>query len=184
MIRLSVTLLAALYAGFVIWGEPAETQVAEASVDAPIVTAAASPDFEQPVILGSDTQGDAIVTRAAVTETVVPDAASIAASAPAPQTSFNEPRLIGEPVVVSLVQPERPAEVTAAATAADEDLLRVTGSRVNMRSGPSTSNAVVGSLGRGDLAEALGTETNGWIEIRDVATGQSGFMAARFLEPS
>jgi SH3-like domain-containing protein len=92
------------------------------------------------------------------------------------------PRLVGEPALVSLVSPAVPA--AAAERDAGSDLLRVTGSRVNMRSGPGTANAVVDSLPRGTLAEPIGTPIDGWQEIRDVESGLVGFMSARFLEPS
>ncbi|GIT90241.1 peptide-binding protein [Jannaschia pagri] len=178
MLRLTFTLGAALYAGFVIWGEP-ETHADERGLqEEPVIVAATDgADFDRPTILGLTPSAPA-VTRAAATVSPVPDPAAIAASAPLP--SAVTPRLIGEPVVVSLVQPASPT----ASREADRDLLRVTGSRVNMRSGPSTSNRVVSSLVQGTLAEPIGEEVNGWLEIREVETGLTGFMAARFLDPA
>lgn len=38
------------------------------------------------------------------------------------------------------------------------------------------------SLSLGSVTEALGPEKNGWIEIRDLNTGLSGYMSAQFLE--
>ncbi|PWJ20958.1 SH3 domain-containing protein [Jannaschia seohaensis] len=178
MLKLTVTLALALYAGFVIWGQPTDATT-EREALAPVIASVVPTErseFTEPTILGAEPE-------AQVTRTIVeaPDPAAIAASTPVP--SVSEPRLIGEPVVVSLVSPaSRPSE--EAAPEAPTNLLRVTGSRVNMRSGPSTSNGVVDSLPQGTLAEPLGEPIDGWQEIRDVETGRTGFMADRFLEPS
>ncbi|WP_371156835.1 SH3 domain-containing protein [Jannaschia sp. 2305UL9-9] len=180
MFKMTITLAAALYAGFIIWGEPETSAAVAGDSDAPVILATTSADYARPTILGLTSGDGEVVTRAAVTTDIVPDPATIAASAPTPTAV--QPRLIGEPVVVSLVQPaNQPAAVTAPET---EVLLRVTGNRVNLRSGPSTSDRIVGSLTRDMLAEPIGEESNGWQEIRDVETGTTGFMAARFLSPS
>lgn len=179
MFKYTFTLAAALYAGFVIWGDPQEFGGAEAATQTPIIATAEAGSYDSPAIL-DHTATDAVVTRAAVTETVVPDAASIAAATPS--AAYDRPRLIGEPVVVSLVQSAGSAAPVTAEPA--EDLMTVTGNGVNLRSGPSTGNPVIDSLAAGALAEPLGVEEDGWIEIRDVATGRTGFMAARFLSPS
>lgn len=176
MLKMTFTLVAALYVGFVVWGEPtSDALTTEQNTRTAALTD--TPEFAEPVILTANAETGATVTRGAVTDVVVPDAATIAASAPAP--SIDAPRLIGEPVVVSLVAPSAPA-----ATQTAENLYRVSGSRVNMRSGPSTSNAVVDSLPGGTLAETIGDEVDGWVQIRDIASGQTGYMAARFLEPA
>ncbi|MFO6465477.1 SH3 domain-containing protein [Jannaschia sp. KMU-145] len=179
MLKLTFTLAAALYAGFVIWGQPTDGMAAaEAEAATPVVMAAAN--YDRPVIL-TNASSEPAVTR---NEPVVPDAAVIAASAPAPNPVFSAPRLIGEPVVVNLLQP---AAVTASAETtpdAQAGMLVVSGSRVNMRSGPSTGNRVVDSLPQGTLTEPLGAPENGWQQIRDVATGQTGWMASRFLDPA
>jgi hypothetical protein len=181
MMKLTFSLAVALYAGFVIWGQPGQA-VSEAakSASAPIAVAAA--DFDRPTILTPG--GDAAeVTRAVARDVIVPDPAVIAASAPAPSDDFGRPRDIGEPMIVSLVDPGTQAPASAADDARN-DLLVVTGSRVNLRAGPSTANAVVDSLAEGTLTEPLGAPVNGWQEIRDVESGLTGYMAARFLSPA
>ena len=60
------------------------------------------------------------------------------------------------------------------------DLHRVTGNRVNMRNGPSTSYGVVGSLVRNERVEVLRIE-NGWAKLRD-PNGSVGWMSAKFLK--
>lgn len=60
-------------------------------------------------------------------------------------------------------------------------VLTVTGSRVNVRSGPSTQFTVIGSVVRGDEVELVAYRNNGWAEIRFVDTGEIGFMSGQFL---
>lgn len=62
----------------------------------------------------------------------------------------------------------------------DDDQRRVTGDRINMRAGPGTSHAVIGSLSAGDVVTPLGAEADGWIQVR-TANGTSGYIAGRFL---
>lgn len=192
MLKLILTTTVALYAAFIIWGKPDASAVPQAAPEVAALVDAPGANFDEPVILTRSGQ-DAPVTRAAITETVVPDAARLATAAPGPQGS--SPRRIGDPVSVSLVRPEDAAESDAtAATTPDsapetvpadvEGMLRVSGTTVNMRSGPSTGAGVVASLPAGTLAEPVGAEVDGWIEIRDVASGLTGFMSARFLEPA
>ena len=61
------------------------------------------------------------------------------------------------------------------------DLRFVTGSRVNMRSGPGTNHGVLNTLVEGDEVEALEELDNGWVHLRVVETGQEGYMAGRLL---
>lgn len=185
MIRMILALSLAIYGTLVIWGQPTtQAASAPASLDTDAAVAAAlafGPGDDRPVILGREGAGAPAVTRAAVSDVVVPSAAAMAAANPAPEV-----RPIGEPQLVSLIQRPDPASVDAAgsAPAPEGPLLRVSGDRVNMRAGPSTANPVLDSLVAGTLAEALGDPVGGWQEIRVVDTGVTGFMAARFLDPA
>lgn len=75
--------------------------------------------------------------------------------------------------------------VTSSASAGlpDLPLVEVTGSQVNLRAGPSTADAVLGSLVRGEQAELVADLGNGWSLVRTVTTGAEGYMADRFLSP-
>lgn len=79
---------------------------------------------------------------------------------------------------VPKIKPEPITQETASAT----PLYEVTGSRVNMRAGPSTQHGVVAALGRGTQTLYLG-EHDGWAQIKVIKSGQRGFMAAKFLRP-
>ena len=60
-------------------------------------------------------------------------------------------------------------------------LARITGSRVNMRAGPSTADAVLTSLGRGTAVQALGPLGGDWVHVR-APDGQRGYVSGQFLE--
>ena len=56
----------------------------------------------------------------------------------------------------------------------------VSGTRVNLRAGPGTGNAVVGQLVLGDAAEVLGDQ-DGWYQIRTADGAVSGWIFGKFL---
>ena len=74
-----------------------------------------------------------------------------------------------------------PVAVTTALSAAlpetQPDYRFVDGDRVNVRGGPGTEYAVVGKLVRNDMVEILADEGNGWLHLRDTATGDEGWIA-------
>ncbi|NND19068.1 MAG: SH3 domain-containing protein [Silicimonas sp.] len=75
------------------------------------------------------------------------------------------------------------AETLAPATpenALAADLWYVSGTRVNLRAGPGTGNAVVGQLALGDAAEVL-RDQDGWYEIRAADGAVSGWIYGKFL---
>jgi len=61
------------------------------------------------------------------------------------------------------------------------DVRVVTGSRVNIRSGPGTDFTVLGQLVRDDKAIVINDPGSGWVQIRTDASEQVGWMAARLL---
>lgn len=56
----------------------------------------------------------------------------------------------------------------------------VSGTRVNLRAGPGTGNAVVGQMVFGDTAEVLG-DTDGWYQVRSTDGTVSGWIFGKFL---
>lgn len=85
----------------------------------------------------------------------------------------------------TLAAAQKPAVETstpeATPTPEPTPMLYVTGSRVNVRGGPSTAFGVINALGYGSKVEDLGDASDGWREVRIVETGERGFMAGRFL---
>ncbi len=57
------------------------------------------------------------------------------------------------------------------------DLRFVDGDRVNLRAGPGTDYAVVGKLLRNDMVEVLSDDGNGWLHLRNAASGDEGYVA-------
>lgn len=168
MLRLTFTLIVGLWAVFAIWGDPVEA-------------VATAPDAENAQSTSVRTAGVIVYrTPTLLTPGTATQASSRGLTAPLlPSANVS-------PIAVSLRQPEQPFAPAAPVAAPQADLLplyTVTGTRVNMRAGPSTANPVVGALALGSVTEALGPEIDGWVEIRDLDSGVSGFMATRFLNP-
>ncbi len=70
--------------------------------------------------------------------------------------------------------------IPAAETEPQRDFWYVTGSVVNLRGGPGTSNPVVGKVTLGTEAEVL-SDNDGWYEIRVADGTASGWIFGKFL---
>ncbi|WP_238538215.1 SH3 domain-containing protein [Oceaniovalibus guishaninsula] len=66
--------------------------------------------------------------------------------------------------------------------AATPDYWVVTGNRVNLRGGPSTSDAIVGQVGEGQRAEVLERTDSGWLRIRTEGSATDAWIFGRFLQ--
>ena len=97
-------------------------------------------------------------------------------------------RLIGVAAIEpELTEPSFAGLSTVAASenvTMDKDIRAVTGSVVNMRSGPGTSFGVVGKLSRDTKVEVIQDAGNGWVELRPVDGEKSGWMADFLLSKS
>jgi hypothetical protein len=89
---------------------------------------------------------------------------------------------IGSVTLAATADPvaEAPGAEALAPTAA---IWRVAGDSVNFRAGPSTDTAILTALVRGDQVEYLADAPDEWAHLRVVASGLEGYMATRFLEP-
>lgn len=79
-------------------------------------------------------------------------------------------------------EPESSPAVAETTPETSADLWVVTGSRVNLRAGPSTTNAVVGQVSEGQTAEMIEDAGNGWYHIRLPESGADAYIYGRFLE--
>lgn len=61
------------------------------------------------------------------------------------------------------------------------DIRSVKGDLVNMRSGPGTDYNVVDQLPRATKVEVLGSDGGGWVELRRIDTGDTGWIAEFLL---
>ncbi|MFT6784722.1 MAG: hypothetical protein ACJATG_000714 [Dinoroseobacter sp.] len=57
----------------------------------------------------------------------------------------------------------------------------ITGQRVNFRSGPSPYFKTHYAMSFGSVVEVLSEPDTNWVELRDLSTGQVGFMAATYV---
>lgn len=162
MIRLTLLLLAAIAITMVVAGrEPGRTTVAEATTPpVEVARAETAPTALPDTRLALDDEAGAIARALAATE---------AADAPRPQPASLE------------TAPEPAREAALDTPAADEAAWYVTGSRVNLREGPSTSTAVVGQAREGQRVEMLDAAPDGWMRIRVIESGLIAYIFGRFL---
>ena len=152
MLRLSIILIAALWAGFLIWGTRPNTTAQ------------------------SDQNPRDRGPRPAIVSIYL-EHTILSADRTAPTTARAAP-----PPVLAIQVATEPTSPEKIVPSDELPLSTVTGSRANLRTGPSTQTNIVISLSLGSLTEALGPEQNDWIEIRDLNTGLSSYMSAQFLE--
>ncbi len=86
-----------------------------------------------------------------------------------------------ESAVLSVSAAPTRAEIAPPSREGAARYLFVTGSRVNVREGPSTHFPVVGRVEYGDPVELLAYEDEGWARIRLGEGGTMGFMSRQFL---
>lgn len=108
-------------------------------------------------------------------------------SEPVPDASIQE---APELVLAGALEFPVSAELTAPATVRLETVslaepearrLFVTGTRVNVREGPSTQYRVVGTVSHGDVVELVTFEGQSWARIRLPDGKETGYMSRRFL---
>lgn len=169
MIRLLVVLLAALYTIMNVYGDPARRpEVARAE------------PLGLNLIQASYSTDEAIMTERLPLSNISDDeAVKIALDA---GVEFRSERKRG-PLLGNAIAAK--ASVAATETVATEasttkSYWYVTGGRVNLRKGPGTGNAVVGTVTLGVEAEVLGDQ-NGWYQIRTSDGASTGWIYGKFL---
>ena len=82
----------------------------------------------------------------------------------------------------SVTDPSKLAALMAPHKTKTQMILReVTAKRVNVRSGPSTSDAVLGQVVKAEIVRVLSNPNDAWVKISVEGDGVEGFMASRFL---
>lgn len=88
-----------------------------------------------------------------------------------------------EPLAGTLVAAvEAPADT--ASDPLDTKMWYVTGTKVNVRAGPGTSNPVVTQVSFGEAAEILTDTSEDWVQIRPEGGDTTGWIATRFMNPN
>ena len=88
-----------------------------------------------------------------------------------------------ENTVFTLSDYADPAPEVVAEQASEGEVWYVAGNSLNVRSGPSTNDQVVGKLSRGEAALVVWREGADWARIRIEGDGIEGYVAMRFLTP-
>ncbi len=156
MFRLTAVLLAGLYATMAIWGHPVDSELevtrADTPTAVPALAAAAGPRSD-----AHDNSGEGLADVGASEAIEMALAAGEARASDRPAPSAERPAAEGQ-----------------------ADLWYVTGSRVNLRDGPSTNAAIVGGVSLGDRAEVLSDPSDAWTRIR-TDRGTEAWIYSRFL---
>lgn len=120
---------------------------------------------------------------------VVPVPESVSESVEESQPEVTRTALISPVEVVAASQPApKPVEVVSIpeptpefAPEPERLIWFVTGSRVNVREGPSTNYSVMGSVVYGEAAEIVSDPDADWVKIRIEGDGVEGFIMKRFM---
>ncbi len=178
MIRLTLTLLAAIGVTLSIAGGDipdasgavpgAASASAGAAGAAQASRARATPTDDLPARLALDDEAGAIAR-----------ALSAEAAAPAPGEDL---RLWAVAAEQAGVEPADPV-IAAEPEPAPRRLARVNATRVNLRAGPSTANAVLDQVVLDQRVEVLEARSDGWSRIRLPETGRTAWIFDRFLTP-
>ncbi|MCX7566798.1 SH3 domain-containing protein [Sulfitobacter sp. F26169L] len=145
----------------------AEPQAIEPEATETVVVAAANP---QPDNTASITKIDSnpSVTRVSLNLTNVNDAIAEA----------TEPTVTDSTETPQIILPSLIANTNASDAAETErDIRTVSGSRVNVRGGPSTDYGIVSKLTRGEAVQILEDNGDGWVRMKPVDGGETGWMA-------
>ena len=160
--------------------------LAAAGVQAVPVTAAV-PVVETVALASDAVAAPVVVPKPAVVAApvVVADAAPVTA-APITAAPVTAAPVTAAPVQDNAVftlsnYAEPAAELAAPEQAVTGEIWYVAGNSLNVRAGPSTDDAVVGKLSRGEAMLVVAREGDEWAQIRIEGDGIEGYVATRFL---
>lgn len=155
----------------------------------------------RPVTVGEDPQPAQLPAQTAAADTPLPEAPARLFGR---ETDLDQPTVslasLGQnpedfagaiEIVAVSADPTRPLAGTEAATSSSEpavqpelDIRVVSGSSVNMRSGPGTNFGVLDQLDRGTRVRVIEEDAGGWVRLRPVGGDRVGWMAAYLLSDS
>jgi hypothetical protein len=153
----------------------------------PINTRMSRVEAQNDTTYASDSAGSAQTSRAFAAADQSGDSANVPsiAKTPEPQqvpanagittSSLDTPAII--PSLIITDDPDSTVENAALDTDPVLDIRIVSGNRVNVRGGPSTGFPVVSTLVQGDSVEVLEDNSDGWVKMRALVTGEEGWMA-------
>lgn len=170
MYKLIAVTLAALYAVLLIFGDearrPAEVARAE-PLDLSVLAVSALPELDE--------QQTGYVSERSDREAI-----EMAIAAGKKFREETRPASTAQREVAPEAIETATTEVSTTPAQPEPDYWYVTGTRVNLRGGPGTSNAVVGQVTLGAEAEIL-ADQDGWYQIRLADGSISGWIFGQFL---
>lgn len=178
MFKWVLGLCAALYGTLMLFGEPTPEELAARQTAAPEVVAVTPTQAVDRETQAFDVEE---VVAPAIAEAVEPiPPITIERVSAAIQTAPALPEAVVTeilPVATELLANSQTASTVATAN----PIWRVTAQRVNLRSGPSTSNAVVGQALQDDSAEIIELLPSGWAKVYVLESGTEAYVSAQFL---
>ena len=171
MYKMIAATLVALYLVFTIFGDESRRPEAVARAEPSALSGFDFSDWITPVAATDTPRLDAGISEAEAIEIAI-------AAGRAHRANRKAETLTG--ALVAAV--EAPAET--AADPLDAKMWYVTGTTVNVRAGPSTSNPVITQVSLGDAAEVLTDTSEDWVQIRPAGGDTTGWIATRFLNPA
>lgn len=128
------------------------------------------------------------VTALAPSVILPPQPIRVLAPDPAPTTQVHTAAHDGRIANLSLAQPAAFAQAAGYAASSTEtapqdirDLRRITGSSVNMRTGPGTSFGIMNRVTRDTQVEVLEQFENGWLRLRVLDSNRIGWVSAKLV---
>ena len=172
MYKMIAATLVALYLVFTIFGDESRRPAEVARAEASPLSGFDFSDWITPVV--------ETTTLPAIEGVSASEAIEIAMAA---GRAHREDRK-AEPLAGALVAAvEAPVEEVAE-DPLDVTMWYVTGTTVNVRAGPGTSNPVVTQVSFGEAAEILTDTSEDWVQIRPQGGETTGWIATRFLNPT
>ncbi|MFN3723370.1 MAG: SH3 domain-containing protein [Paracoccaceae bacterium] len=166
MIRLLLLLCAGLFLTLQIGGQDrGQTRFGLLEAQKTPVFTGANTDVQPPKPAVADDQGNVLV---------LDGTASVSAAGQIAPVVF----VPAQPLIPPVAQTETPVRP---ATSNDPIVKYVTGRSVNVRSGPSTRDAVMGRLTRGEAVSVMSVDDGGWARVLIEGDGIDGYMSTSFL---
>ncbi len=177
LLKMVVALLALIFGAMVLVGEGPEVAMGS---DEPAMTAEELATFDTAAVEDTVTKTDdnPAILAAAAAEPVEAEPEPVLEASLATATDAAVAAALAE------VEPSEPEAELAEEIAATDGVELTTvgvvlGQRVNVRSGPSTGNGVIGQVVENQEVEILGYEDNGWARI--LLDGEEGYMSGDFI---
>lgn len=174
LLNMTLVLLAVLFGSMVLVGEQPRSQGSNGDDD--LASLAEALETNGVTAVTADTSKALALTAPEEPQDAVVETASVTTATPEPEAVV-QPAVASTETTVGVPTPVKQTEVEQITPTVRFAI--VLGNRVNVRSGPSTQNGVIGKVVKNQEVELLGYSENGWANI--IVNGEEGFMSGDFL---